>query len=87
MSVNIHTDDPDLLTISKVDAHLQAALISMVEEGVTVRFALSRLLAFAALQYVVNEGEDRTVEVLREAAQNVEDGRLSHRVGEKYQPN
>lgn len=87
MSAKIHTDDPDLLTISRVDGHLQAALVSMVDEGVTVRFALSRLLTFTALQYVVNDSRQDAARIFREAAQNIEDGRFAHREGEKYQPN
>lgn len=79
-----HTDSPDLRTISKVDDHLQVALIKMVEEGVTVRFALSRIMAFAALQYVVNDGGDEAARAFREAAQSIEDGRLKHR--EKTRP-
>ena len=79
-----HTDSPDLRTTSKVDDHLQVALIKMVEDGVTVRFALSRIMAFAALQYVVNDGGDEAARVFREVAQNIEDGRLKHR--EKTRP-
>lgn len=82
-----HTDDPDIQTISRVDAHLHRALIEMVEEGVTVRFALSRLLTSAAVQYVVTEGSVVAAEVFREAAQNIEDGKLRHRDGEKVLPN
>ena len=82
-----HTDNPDILTISRVDDHLQTALIEMVNEGVTVRFALSRLLTFTALQYVANDGSEEATRIFREAADNIEDGRFRHREGETYQPN
>lgn len=87
MPAKTHTDEPDLLTISRVDGHLQAALVSMVDEGVTVRFALGRLLTFTALQYVVNADSKEAARILRNAAQVVEDGQFAHREGEKYQPN
>ncbi len=82
-----HTNNPDTVTVSKVDGHLQVALLKMVEEGVTVQFALSRLLTFTALQYVVNNGSEETARILREAAQTVEDGFFKHREGERPQPN
>ncbi|WCR11952.1 hypothetical protein JHW45_06235 [Paracoccus stylophorae] len=82
-----HTDEPDILTITKVDGYLQEALLRMVGEGVTVRFALSRLLTFTALQYVVNNGSEDTARIFREAAQTVEDGYFHHREGERPQPN
>ncbi|MCC5968385.1 MAG: hypothetical protein JJU15_00375 [Pararhodobacter sp.] len=82
-----HTDNPDVLTTSAVDNHLQVALINMVNEGVTVRFALSRILTFIALQYVVNESSEEAARIFREAAQNIEDGRFKHREGERYEPN
>lgn len=87
MTNETHTDNPDIITTSAVDNHLQVALLNMVDEGVTVRFALSRLLTFTALQYVVNENSEEAARIFREAAQNIEDGRFSHREGERYEPN
>lgn len=83
MPAKTHTDEPDLLTISKVDGHLQAVLVSMIDEGVTVRFALSRLLTFTALQYVVNASSQDAARIFHAAAQSIEDGRFAHREGEK----
>lgn len=82
-----HTDDPDIQTTSRVDHLLHSAIMEMVDEGVTVRFALSRVLSFAALQYVVNDGSEEAARIFREAAQNIEDGRFRHREGEQEKPN
>lgn len=81
------TDDPDLQTIHRVDAHLDVAAMNMVSEGVTVRFALGRILSYAALQYVVNYDSETAAAIFREAAQNIEDGRLQHREGDKGRGN
>lgn len=78
-----HTDKPDDLTTSRVDAHLHVALLEMVKEGVTVEYALSRFLTFTALQYVVNADSGFAALIFRDAAQNLEDGRLKHREGDK----
>lgn len=87
MTKQPHTDNPDMQTTSRVDHHVQLAFHEMINEGVTVRFAMSRLLTFVALQYVVNEGSEEAALVFREAAQNIEDGWLRHREGDQQQPN
>ncbi|MEQ8309049.1 MAG: hypothetical protein RIA09_21175 [Hoeflea sp.] len=70
-----HTDNPDTVTISRCDDHLYAALLAMVDERVTVRFALKRMLEFYGLQSVANFDRDYTLEHMALLSQAINDGR------------